>query len=322
MNETIETNYDDFFGAFEGTDGNQTEPAEDTAEVETTEDPTDETAAEDGAEDVQEVQEDAESGDSEEGTQSVEPEESGAEEKQEDDKSVSEQKFVVKVNKETREVSYQDAPAWIQKGMDYDRVKGQLETEQQEKATLQAEMDKYKPQMEILQLAAEAAGTTVDAMLEGVQIGMFKSKGMTEAEARAELRNLRLEKQIKDLAQQKQPATAAPVQEPAKQPEAEEKADRAQREVSEFKRNFPDVRLTKEIVDKLVPDVQNGMSLTSAYLKMENQRLQAEAKQRQQQEAARKQNTKNRAKSPGSMNDSGGQRTKDAFDDFFGAFEK
>jgi hypothetical protein len=319
MNETIETNYDDFFGAFEGTDGNQTEPAEDTAEVETTEEPTNEPAAEDGADDSQEVQEDAENGESEEGTQSTEPEEGGAEGKQDGDKAISEQKFVVKVNKETREVSYQDAPAWIQKGMDYDRVKGQLETAQQEQATLQAEVDKYKPHVTLLEQAAEAAGVSLDQMLESVQLGMFRSKGMSDAEARAELRNLRLERQIQDLAKQNQKPTAA---EPVQKTETDEKADRAQRDIEEFSRVFPDVQLTEDLVAKLVPDVQKGMSLTSAYLKMENQRLQTEAKQRQQQEAAKKQNTKNRAKTPGSMNDSGGQRTKDAFDDFFGAFEK
>jgi hypothetical protein len=251
--------------------------------------------------------------------QITEPEEGGAEGKQEGDKAISEQKFVVKVNKETREVSYQDAPAWIQKGMDYDRVKGQLETAQQEQATLQAEVDKYKPHVTLLEQAAEAAGVSLDQMLESVQLGMFRSKGMSDAEARAELRNLRLERQIQDLAKQNQKPSAA---EPVQKPETDEKADRAQRDIDEFSRVFPDVQLTEDLVAKLVPDVQKGMSLTSAYLKMENQRLQTEAQQRQQQEAAKKQNTKNRAKTPGSMNDSGGQRTKDAFDDFFGAFEK
>ena len=319
MNETIETNVDDFFAAFEGTDGNQTEPAEDTAEVEPTEDPTEEPAAEDGAEEGHEAQEDPVSEESEEGAPSTEPEEGGAEGKQEVKEPVSEQKFVVKVNKETREVSYEDAPAWIQKGMDYDRVKGQLETTQQEKETLQTELNEARAQTDVLKMAAEASGITVEQMLENVHISVLKSKGFSEAEARAELRNLRLERQIQDLAKQSQKPPAA---EPAQEPAVDEKADRAQRELEEFANVFPDVQLTEELVAKLVPDVQKGMSLTSAYLKMENQRLQAEAQQRQQQEAAKKQNTKNRAKTPGSQNDSGGQRTKDAFDDFFGAFEK
>jgi hypothetical protein len=320
MNDTIETNYDDFFGAFEGADGNQTDTAEEPAETATTDDQTaEEVETTTGDDEADEAVEDSEGGDSGEGEMTPDSEKDGTETEAEADKPIFEQKFVVKVNKETREVSYQDAPAWIQKGMDYDRVKGQLETAQQEKDTLQAEVDKFKPHMEMLEQAAEAANVSLEQMLESVQLGMYRSKGMTDAEARAELRNLRLEKQIKDLAKQSQkPPASEPVQEPA----VDEKAERAQRELDEFSRVFPDVKMTEELVAKLVPDVQKGMSLTSAYLKMENQRLQAEAQQRQKQEAARKQNTKNRAKTPGSQNDSGGQRTKDAFDDFFGAFEK
>lgn len=320
MNETIETNYDDFFGAFEGADGNQTDTAEESAETAATDEQTAEEVETDSVDDaVDEATEGSEAEDSEEGEMTPDSEKDGTETKPEAEKPISEQKFVVKVNKETREVSYQDAPAWIQKGMDYDRVKGQLETAQHEKDTLQAEVEKYKPHMEMLEQAAEAANVSLEQMLESVQLGMYRSKGMTDAEARAELRNLRLEKQIRDLAKQSQkPIEAEPVQVPA----VDEKAERAQRELDEFSRVFPDVKMTEELVAKLVPDVQKGMSLTSAYLKMENQRLQAEAQQRQKQEAARKQNTKNRAKTPGSQNDSGGQRTKDAFDDFFGAFEK
>lgn len=320
MNETIETSFDDFFGAFEGVDGNQTDTMEDTAEVEPTEEPAVEPSEDGGAEDAQEAQEALESGETEGSTESAEPEESGAEEKPEGNNPISEQKFVVKVNKETREVSYQDAPAWIQKGMDYDRVKGQLETAQQEQATLQAELDKYRPHMELLEQAAEVSGVPLEQMLESVQLGMFRSKGMSDAEARAELRNLRLERQIQDLAKQKQQPPAQ--EEPAKAPEADEKEERAQREIEEFARIFPEVTIDEDLVKKLAPDLRNGTSLTIAYLKMENQRLTTEAQQRQQQEAARKQNTKNRAKSPGSQNDSGGQRTKDATDDFFAAFEK
>lgn len=320
MDMNMDANFDDFFGAFEGADGNQTEPAEDTVEVEPTEEPTGESTDYGGAEDDQQAQEEPESGEPSEEEHGNGAENGGAEGEPEPEKPVSEQKFVVKVNKETREVSYQDAPAWIQKGMDYDRVKGQLETAQQEKDSLQAEVDKYKPHMELLEQAAEASGVPLEQMLESVQLGMYRSRGMSDAEARAELRNLRLERQIQELAKQKQQPPAQ--EEPAKAPEADEKEERAQREIEEFNQLFPDVKLTEDLVSKLVPDVQKGMSLTSAYLKMENQRLIAEAQQRKQQEAAHKQNTKNRAKSPGSQNDSGGQRTKDATDDFFAAFEK
>ena len=61
--------------------------------------------------------------------------EDGAEGEAEADKPIPEQKFTIKVNKEIKEVSYEDAPAWIQKGMDYDRVKNQLETSRENERT-------------------------------------------------------------------------------------------------------------------------------------------------------------------------------------------
>ena len=79
---------------------------------------------------------------------------------------------------------------------------------------------------------------------------------------------------------------------------------------------------TDEQIEKMRPDVQNGLSMTAAYLKMENARLKAEAEAQKQKDAAAAQIKKNRAKAPGSQRDSGGQRTKTAEDDFFAAFEK
>ena len=311
--ENIETNFDDFFGSFEGADGNQTDTAEDTAEIETAETDTDNNADEGGEDVGYEATEGSEDGENSEGENTKESDKEVTETEAEAEKPISEQKFVVKVNKETREVSYQDAPVWIQKGMDYDRVKGKLDE-------VQTEYDKYKPHIEILEQAAEAAGTTVESMLEAVQIGMIKHKyqGMTDAEARAELRNIRLEKQIQSMSQQKQ----QPAQDSEKKSEPDEKAERAQRDIEEFTRYFPNVQLTEELVNKLVPDVQKGMSLTSAYLKQENERLVAAAKQQQTEAAAKAKNKQNRANTPGSQRDSGGSKTKSTFDDFFGAFEK
>ena len=232
--DTIETSIDEFFGAFEGADGNQTDTPEDTAEPEITEEPTEEPADEDSDDGSEEAQEEPESDETAEEADTGEADKDGAEGNQEPQKSIPEQKFVVKVNKETREVSYQDAPAWIQKGMDYDRVKGQLETAQQEKDSLQAELDAAKAQTDILKEAAAQSGVSVEQLLEGVHIGVLKAKGMSESEARAELRNMRLEKQIQDLAKQKQQPATKQEEEPAADPNAE----RAQREMEEFSRTF------------------------------------------------------------------------------------
>lgn len=309
MSENMDTNFDDFFGTFDDGDGYQTDSAEDTADE----------VVDDTSEDIEEqdseATEDSESGETNDNVNEQEAEEVTAESKQEDEKPIPEQKFVVKVNKETREVSYQDAPAWIQKGMDYDRVKGQLENEQRNGQELQSKLDAQKPIMDVLELAAENSGLDIPQLLTHVRKGLLIGQGMSEKEAEAEIRAQDAERRAQSAAEQKA-ATAA--KEPAQEPED----NRAEREVQEFMRNFPGVTLTDEQIEKMRPDVQNGLSMTAAYLKMENARLKAEAEAQKQKDAAAAQIKKNRAKAPGSQRDSGGQRTKTAEDDFFAAFEK
>ena len=310
MSESMDNIYDDFFGAYDGDDGYQTDAAEaETDEV------VEDTSEVDAEEQGSETAESSESDETNDNVNNQEAEEVAAESKQKDEKPVSEQKFVVKVNKETREVSYEDAPAWIQKGMDYDRVKGQLENEQKLGRELQTKLDEQKPVMELLELAAESSEMSIPDLLESVHLGMLMGKGMTEKEAKAELRALKAEKQVRNNAEK----AAAPV----KEEKAENTEDnRAQREVKEFMRNFPGVSLTDEQIQKMKPYINDGMSMTAAYLKMENARLEAEAAQQKQKDAAAAQIKKNRSKAPVSQRDSGGQRAKSAEDDFFAAFEK
>lgn len=302
--ETMDNSFEEFFGAYEGEDGNQTDTVEETVETETTENVTEEVTDEaqdepEGAETAGEVTEE-------------EAEEDGAEGADKGDGGASEQKFTIKVNKETREVSYEDAPAWIQKGMDYDRVKGQLETSRQNEQALQAQLDEQREAMDILNMISEQTKTPMVELLEQLHINAVKKEGQSEAEVRAQIRADKLERQLKAKNEQQ-----------TKQQEAEdENANRVQRDIAEFRQQFPDVKLDEDLMAKLRPDIQAGMSLTSAYLKQENARKDAELAALRQKQAADAQNKKNRSKAPGSQRDSGGQRTRDAFDDFFDAFEK
>ena len=183
MSETMDTNFDDFFGTFDDGDGYQTDSAEDNA-TKAVGDTSDDAAEEQDSE----AAEDSENGETNDDVNEQESEEVAAEGKQEDEKPISEQKFVVKVNKETREVSYQDAPAWIQKGMDYDRVKGQLESEQTRSNELQTKLDEQKSVMDILELAAENSGLEIPQLLNHVRKSMLMGQGMSEKEAEAEIR--------------------------------------------------------------------------------------------------------------------------------------
>lgn len=311
MEDNMDMNFDDFFGAFEGEDGDQTDTPEETAEVTDNEDT--DGAAEDGAE--QEAEGDADGGETSESESTSESAEDGAEVEPESEKAEEKRSFDnLKVNGEIRSCTYEEAPAWIQKGMDYDRVKNQLEAEKQTTASLRAEMDKSKETLEILEQAAADNKMSIEQLLDHVQLGMLMGKGFTEKEAQAEIRALKAERKA-NAAAQKEP----PIKE---EPAAKTEDDRAQREVQEFMRDFPGVKLSDEDIAAMRPYVQKGMSMSTAYLMVEKAKLEEAAKQQAAAAAAKEKNRSNRAKAPGSQRDSGGQRTKDATDDFFAAFEK
>ena len=99
--------------------------------------------------------------------------------------------------------------------------------------------------------------------------------------------------------------------------------------MAEFREKYPDVEITPELMKAVGEDVQKGVSLSEAYQKVqaakkdaEVQALKDEIAKLQKQIEADKQNKKNRATSPGSQRDSGGQANKSEFDDFLSAFSK
>lgn len=304
--DNLDTSYDEFFGAFEGADGNQTE-TEDTAEETVT--------AEDGEDSAEEVSTEPEDGESAGEVTDEDAEEDATEDGKEPPKENPAQKFTIKVNKETREIGLSEMTELAQKGADYDRVKGQLDTSRQNEQALQAKIDEQKPFMDFLEAAAEQTKKPMKDLVHDLHKNLLMtSKGMSEAEAESEIRAVIAEKQVKDLTDQNSKQ--------GKEEPAEDGLDRAQQEIAEFAKTFPDVQITDDLLEKLMPDVHAGMSLTSAYLKQENAKLLAQIDAEKQKQAAAKQNQKNRSKTPGSQRDSGGQNTRDAFDGFFDAFEK
>ena len=299
--EDSSVDIDDFFASFEGTDqvdGNQTDPESDHTEAEET------------TPQGSEAPETGEPSDSDGASQEEEKPDGQEQEPQEQ----PEQKFTIKYNKETREVGLPEMTELAQKGADYDRVKGKLEASQQNEAALQKTIDEQAPVLEALNLAAQNAGVSVSELVESIHVGLLTGKGMTEAEAKAEIRAARAEKEAASLKNKQEEA--------ASETEADPNQARAAKEIAEFRTAFPDVRLDQETLDKLAGDVQAGMTLTTAYMKMENARMKAEFAEEKRKLEAEVQNLKNRSKAAPGQTDSGGGRSKDAFDDFFASFER
>lgn len=295
MEETMDIGYQDFVAAFDG-DGNQTVTDQETgAQTEERADTEQETTVTD------EGAEKADEGTGEDTGGEVDaPEES--------DKPDTEQTFTIKVNKEERTVGLAEMTALAQKGADYDRVK---ERAQQTIQELKTQLDGQKDVMEIMTTLAEKTGTPLNELAEMLYVSYRKGEGRTETEAKLELQNARLQKGLDAVNAEKD-----------KQKEAEESSQsRAQREVEEFRRSYPEVEFTDELVSKLTPDVQAGMTLLGAYQKYVTAQKEARIAELERQLAAEKKNQENRSSSPGSQKDSGGQRGKSDFDDFLSAFE-
>lgn len=292
-----ETGFNDFMDAFDDSADYQTGEAEEQAVEEGTADSTEETT---------QIEDHA---DTSEGGQDADQEETGKDQGEpEADSKPQDETFTLKVNKEEKTYSREEVISLAQKGADYDRVKEQLERSRQTTADLQFRLD---DQNEALSELAKEAGMDVPALLDNLRIATLKKQGLSEDAAKERLLRLKAERENARLKEEK----------PAEQESAAETSQqRAKRDLEEFRRVYPDVQLTDELIGRLTPDVQGGASLLGAYRKYENAQKDAQIAELQRQLEAEKQNKENRISSPGSQKDTGGKRTKTEYDDFMEAF--
>lgn len=295
-NETTST--EEFFSAFEDT-GYQT--GDEGAEEITTDPEEAEQTSENPTQQGEEAPESGESaGENTEGSDGKKP----AEGKQQPDS------FTLKVNKEERTVSREEMIALAQKGADYDRVKAAADKSKSDNEALNRQISEMKPLYDTLCEVAKGQNTSVENLLENFQIQILCQKeNLSEGEARERLARVKAERELEKL-------KTAPA---AKSPEQVRK-ERADQEIAQFQKDFPDVPLSEVPVDELMADVQSGKSLTIAYQGYLMRQKDAEIQRLNTELAAAEQNRRNRQASPGSAGDSGSRKTKSATDDFWAAF--
>lgn len=295
---------DDFSAFFE--DGNQA-AQESAEEVET---------SETGSEETGHTEDDSEETPDEEGEASSESDGDGNSENAEkpDGDTNADQTFTIKVNKEERTVGIDEMKALAQKGADYDRIKEQNAQKQQTIDTLQAKLDGISSQqgaLDILGIVAEKSGSTLEQLAESLYVNFRRTAGASEETAREELRSAKLEKELNAFKAQK-----------TQQQEQESGGEaRAKQDLADFQREYPDVAITEELVDKLISDIQSGMSLSAAYRKYERAQDAERIADLERKLAAEKKNAENKKKSPGSQIDSGSRQKADIFDEFMAAFK-
>lgn len=318
MDETSEVGFNDFLG--EMFDGDfQTDSDTETETTETDQDTETEEPAQDEPDET-------ESEESEDNEHTDEQKENGAEGGSKPD-SKDAQMFTLKVNKEEKQVSLEEMTdlarrmtALEQQGLDFQTIKDQKRQVQQLQQTnteLQGRLNgmaEHQEALDVLGLLAERTGSSILDLTNTLYINFRKTAGTSEDAAKLELENARLKKQS-DAASEK-------AEQEKKQDQDSKGENRIKRDLEDFRQENPDVELTDELVDKLVPDIRNGMSLCAAYRKMER----AEEKERiadmERKLAAAEQNAKNKRNTPGSQKDSGGATKKTDFDKFFDAFSK
>lgn len=307
MNENENVGFDDFENALFG-DDYQFDDDSDSEEVETDDTEEEETEeSEEGGEAEGEEDEPADEAEEESDAEDSEEEEAEGEEPTGD--TDAGQTFTIKVNKEERQVSLEEMTTLAQKGADYDRVKEQNAKSQQTIQDLQAQLEGYtgrKNVLEILDIVAEKTGTKLEDLAEMLYISTRKSAGASEEVAKEELKSAKLEKELNGIK----------AQQTKSQQTKDDAQERAQRDLEEFQRNYPDVELTDALVEKLTADIAKGMSLSAAYRKMEKAQDAARIQELERQLAAKAQNDKNKKRSPGSQKDSGGRRTRSDYDEF------
>ena len=219
--------------------------------------------------------------------------------------------FTLKVNKQEKQVTLEEMTALAQKGMDYDRVKAQNAASQQTIQALQEKadtLDKSQELLDVLNLVAEGSKIPAAQVVESLYISFRKKAGVSEDAAKLELKNARLDKELSAVKSQSEKAASSQ--------KNEEASDRLQRDMAEFKREYPDVELTDELVEQISADIKAGLSLTAAYRKLEREQQAQRMAELERQLAAEKQNKRNKRSSPGSQRDSGGRSGKSDLDVF------
>lgn len=177
-------------------------------------------------------------------------------------------------------------PELLQKGLDYDRVRGKY--------------DEAKPIMELFASFAQQAGMSVADYARHIRQEAHRASGMDADQAR---RTVELEDR----------EAALRLAEAQKRTEAEEKQQRkasVDADLAQFARAFPEVFDKARSDPKAIPqsvwdEVNGGMSLTAAYSRFAVAQAKAQAEAAEKKAETEQRNAANAARSTGSMRSAG-----------------
>lgn len=190
-----------------------------------------------------------------------------------------------------------------QKGLDYDRVRG-------ERDTFKSEHPKYADYEKFLQEMAEGAGTDVPGLMENVRVGLLVKKAQAEGKTLSEAAAIQ---QVRREATAR--ANTAQAEQPAEQQNTPEQNEEARRRenVRVFCENHPGVKSEEIPLEVLQEGLANG-DLSGTYDRWEIKQLKEHLGTALKELETEKQNKMNKERSTGSRKSAGSASKDQSFD--------
>lgn len=216
----------------------------------------------------------------------------------------NEDTFTLKVLGEEKSFTREEVVPLAQKGMDYDRVKGQLEEARaslKEFDQVKSDLAKRNEQLQWLEELAKEQGMSLDDLIEVTQVDVMSRKtGQAKEVCRGIVKNQRLERELK--------AREAKMNETVDQ-NAKRDAD-----IDAFMKAYPNLAADPKNLPQEVWDaVKGGESLLNAYRAYEIKELRAQLEKQKAEAEKKLQKEINKSRSTGSQSTKGTKQV-DPFD--------
>lgn len=218
--------------------------------------------------------------------------------------------MTVKYNGEEKGLSQEEAISFAQKGMNYDKVKSQLDQLQNEMKTATAEREELAQARESLQWLSEMAkeqNMTVDEMIDATRANVMSRKTGKDIEVCKGI--IANERKAREL-EKREAGMNAPNP-------ADEQKEIIRKDLNEFWELHPDKRKPEDIPQEVWDVVNSGnKSLVDAYNAFELKEKNKEIDSLKQEIEKLKQKSTNKARSTGSMGNSTDKNKSDKWDLF------
>lgn len=224
--------------------------------------------------------------------------------------------FTLKYMDTFRTVGRDEMTALAQKGLDYDRIRGERDSLKTENAEFNAHKDEFTRYRGFLEEMARDAGTDIPGVMDMVRaravVNRERAQGR-ELDFDLALERVKLNRERQEFeaakqkpAQQTENPQGAENDSKPENPEQDTDTARKRDNFVAFAEAYPEVKAS-DIPQEVWDEFSKGESLTNAYAKWENKQLKEKLQNAENQ-------IKNRERSTGSRATGGAGKTKDAFD--------